>query len=374
MKNNEKTKFMIQISKPYITEDEIKAVSQVLRSGQLSQGPKVKEFEEAFSRYCGTKYAVATSNGTTALHCALFALDIQPGDEVITTPFTFVATANSIIMQRGRVIFADISADDFNIDSKDVERKITRKTKAIIPVDLYGQIYDVRAIKSLAKKYKLKIIEDACQAVGAEYKGKKAGNFGDAAAFSLYATKNITTGLGGVITTNNAKVAKRCKLFRHHGQDEKTQYEYLIFGYNYRMNDMLAAIGLEQLKKIDRLTNIRIKNANKLSKALKGIKGIILPKVKNGCRHVWHQYTIRITSGYKMSRDEFIERLTKKGVQCKIYYPKPLHLFPQFNKWGFKEGDYPVAEKVSKEVVSLPVHPLVSDNELNYIIKTIKSL
>lgn len=365
---------MIQISKPYITEDEVTAASDVLRSGQLSQGPKVKEFEDAFAKYCGTKYAIAINNGTAALHCALFALGIKPGDEVITTPFTFVATANSIIMQGAKPIFADISEEDFNLDVKSVESRITAKTKAIMPVDLYGQIYDVEAFRALAQKYNLKIVEDACQAVAAEYQGVKAGYFGEAAAFSLYATKNITAGIGGMVTTNDEAVMKQVKLFRHHGQDEATQYDYLIFGYNYRMMDMIAAIGLEQLKKLDQLTAARVSNARRLSAGLASIPGLILPQEKPGFKHVWHQYTIRLTGEYKMSRQEFIDRLLQKDIQTKIYYPKPLHLYPQFYDYGFHAGDCPVAEKLSLEVVSLPVHPLVTAEEIDYIIKTIKGL
>ncbi len=365
---------MIQISKPYITEEDVRAASEVLCSGNLAQGPKVKEFEETFARYCGTRYAVAVNNGTSALHCALFALGITAGDEVITTPFTFVATANAILMQQARVVFADIREDDFNIDPDSIEQKITSKTKAIIPVDLYGQIYDVEGVRRIASNHQLKVIEDAAQSVAAEYQGIKAGHFGDAATFSFYATKNLTAGIGGMITTNDESVMKKMKLFRHHGQDEATQYEYLIFGYNYRMMDMIAAIGLEQLKRVDLLTNSRIKNAQKYSEGLAGLEGLQLPLVKSHFKHCWHQYTIRITEKFKMSRDEFIERLAAKGVQCKIYYPKPLHLFPQFTQSGFKEGDCPVAEKLAREVVSLPVHPLVSPAEIDFIVGVIRSL
>jgi perosamine synthetase len=365
---------MIQISKPFLGDKEINAAVEVLKSGNLSQGPKVKEFEEMFAKYCGTKYAVAVNNGTSALHCILFAFGVQPGEEVITTPFTFVATANSIIMQGARPIFADISEEDFNIDPVSVESRITEKTRAIMPVDLYGQIYNVEAISEIAKKHNLKVAEDACQSVAAEYKGEKAGLLGDAAAFSLYATKNITAGIGGMITTNDEEIMKKCKLFRHHGQDEATQYDYIIFGYNYRMMDAIAAIGIEQLKRIDELTDARAKNAQKLLAELQGIPGLILPKVKEGFKHVWHQFTIRITPEFKMIRDEFIERMLEKDIQCKIYYPKPLHLYPQFENYGYKEGDCPVAEKLALEVVSLPVHPLVKEEEIEHIIKIIKNL
>lgn len=334
----------------------------------------MKEFEENFARYCGTKYAIAVNNGTAALHCILFALGVKAGDEVITTPFTFVASANSIIMAGARPIFADISEEDFNIDPESIKKRITSKTKGIMPVNLYGQIYNVEAITEIAKEHGLKIVEDACQSVAAEYKGKKSGIFGEAAAFSLYATKNITAGIGGMITTNNEEVMRLCKLYRHHGQDENTQYDYIMFGYNYRMMDAIAVIGNEQLKRVDELTEARQKNASKLMDALAGISGIILPKVKEGYTHVWHQFTLRITPEYKMSRDEFIQKLAEKDIQCKIYYPKPLHLYPQFYEYGYKEGDCPVAEKLALEVVSLPIHPLVTEKDMEYIIETIKSL
>src|SRR3989339_198434 len=260
---------MINISKPIIGKEEIAAVLKVLKSGMIVQGPVVEKLEENFAKYCGTKYAVAFNSGTAAIHAGLYTLGIGPGDEIITTPFTFVATANPILMQGAKVVFADISEDDFNIDPKEVEKKITKKTKAIIPVDLYGQVYNYPAIKKIAKKYHLKILEDACQAVGANRGKARAGNFGDVAAFSLYATKNIMSGEGGLITTNDEKIAEKCKMFRHHGQSEKTKYEYFDLGYNYRMTDILAAIGLVQLKKIERFSRRRIQNAELLSRGLK---------------------------------------------------------------------------------------------------------
>ena len=365
---------MIQISKPNITEQEILAVTETLRSGQLAQGPKVAEFEQQFAEYCGSKYAVAVNNGTSALHCALYSLNIGPGDEVITTPFTFGATANSILMQNAKVIFADISEIDFNIDPASIETHITGKTKAVIPVDLYGQIYNVDEVDRLAKKYSLEIIEDAAQSIGAEFQGIKSGNFGSVSTFSFYVTKNITAGVGGMITTNDENIVHKCKLFRHHGQDEQNIYEYLTFGYNYRMMDMIAAMGSVQLSRISELNGARRKNAEIFLQELKLIPGIILPTVKQGFKHAWHQFTLRITPEFKLSRDDFVSAMYKKGIQCKIYYPKPLHLFDQFKASGFREGDFPVCEKLAKEVVSIPIHPLVSQNEIAYIIESIKEM
>lgn len=363
---------MINISKPIIEQEEIDAVISVMRSGMIVQGPKTAQLEEEFANFCGTKYSVAFNSGTAAIHAGLYALGISEGDEVITSPFTFVASANPILMQWAKVIFADISEDDFNVDPKDVKNKITEKTKAILPIDLYGQIYDYMAIKEIADSNNLKILEDACQAVGAEQGSVKAGNFGDIGAFSLYATKNIMSGEGGMITTNNEDMMEKCKRFRHHGQSEKTRYEYWDIGYNYRITDICAAIGLAQLKKIDRFNSARISNAQKITYGLKDIKGIRLPEAKNNNKHVFHQYTIRVTDEFKSSRDKLLLHLKENGINCGVYYPKPLHLHPHFMKLGYKEGDFPVAEKMAKEVLSLPVHPSLAEEEIKFIINKIK--
>lgn len=358
---------MIPISKLVIGDEEKKAVLDVLNSGMLAQGPKVKEFEEKFASFCEAKFGIATNSGTAALHAALYAIGVKPGDEVITSPFTFVASANPIIMLGAKPVFADIDEKTYNISAQRIKEKITSKTKAIVVIDLYGQIYDAKEIRELAQKHNLKIIEDACQAVGAELNGKKAGTFGDLACFSFYATKNLMTGEGGMITTDNEEYAEMCKRFRHHGQSEKTKYEYYDLGYNYRMTDIQAAIGLEQLKKIDDFTKKRIENSNLLTEGLKKIRQIKTPFVNIGAKHVFHQYTIRAEK-----RDELMAYLKEKGIGCGIYYPKSLHLHPNFKRIGYKEGDFPVAEKASKEVLSLPVHPLLTKEDIQTIINAIK--
>lgn len=362
---------MITVSKPIIGEEEIEAVNEVMRSGMLAQGPKVKELEESFADYCGVKYTIALNSGTAAIHTGLHALGVKEGDEVITSPFTFVASANPIIMVGGKVVFADVSEEDFNIDAKEIEKKITGKTKAIIPIDLYGQIYDYQKIKEISENTGLKILEDACQSVGAEQDGRRSGCFGHAAAFSLYATKNMMSGEGGVLVTDDEEVAERCKQFRHHGQSEKTRYEYWDLGFNYRMMDLQAAIALSQLKKIDEFNRKRIKNAAKLSEGLKGIEGLVVPPVKKDNKHVFHQYTIRITEGFKTTREELMNYLKEKGVGTGVYYPKPLHLHPHFARLGYKPGDFPVAERLATQVLSLPVHPSLTDDDINLIIKSI---
>ena len=365
---------MIPIAKPFLDDNEIKSVSEVLKSGIIAQGPKVRELEEKFAKLCGTKYAVAVNSGTAALHTSLYVAGIKRDDAVITTPFTFIATANTILMQQAKPVFVDIEEESFNIDPKKIQEKINEKTKAIVTVDLYGLLCDYDEIGKIAKNNNLIVVEDACQAVNAELNGKKAGNFGNIAAFSFYGTKNITCGEGGMIATNNKEYADNAGLFRQHGRSKMTSYEYSGLGYNYRATDISAAILLEQLKKIDTITKKRIENAAYLSENLGKIKGIKVPDAKSDGSHVFHQYTIRALEKFKLSRDELNEYLNKKGIGTGIYYPKPLHLLPHFKKFGYKGGDFPIAEKLSNEVISLPIHPHLAKEQLDYIIKVFNEI
>lgn len=359
---------MIFQSKPIIGEEEKKAVMEVLNSGMLAQGPKVKELEEKFAELCGVKHAIAMNSGTAAVHASLYAIGIKPDDEVITSPFSFIASASPIAMLGAKIIFADVKEDTFNIDPKGVEKKITDKTKVIVAVDLYGQPADYKRLREVAEKHNIKVVEDACQAVNAEFDEKKTGSLGDIAAFSLYATKNVMCGEGGIITTDDEEYVKLAKRFRHHGQNEKTRYEYHDLGYNYRMMDLQAAIALAQLRKIDEFTDKRIKNAELLTKRLKKIGWVKVPFVKKNVKHVFHQYTIKVD---EKIRDDLIKHLNNEGVVCGVYYPKPLHMHPFFTKLGYKKGDFPIAEKLSKQVISLPVHPSVSEEDIDKIIKVL---
>ena len=365
---------MIPIARPTIGVEEINAVCDVLKSGNVAQGQKVKELEESFAKFIGANHAVAVNSGTAALHCSLYSTGVKQGDEVITVPFTFIATANSIMMQGAKPVFVDIEDETFNIDAKKIEEKITKRTKAIIAVDLYGNPYEYGDVHEISLKHGIKIIEDACQAVGAEYRGKKCGTLGDISCFSFYATKNMITAEGGMIATDNPDYANNVKMFRNHGQSEKTRYDYVDIGYNYRMTDVLAAIGIEQLKKLSKFTEARIQNAEYLTKTLTKIKGISVPVVKNRNRHVFHQYTIKVEEDFRLTRDELIEYLNKKGVGCSVHYPKPLHLYNHIKKFGYKIGDFPVAEKLVKQVISLPVHPNLTIKQLDYIIDVFKGL
>jgi dTDP-4-amino-4,6-dideoxygalactose transaminase len=356
---------MISIAKPIIGEEEEKAILEVIASGQLVQGPKVREFEARFAELCGVEHAVATSSGTTALHIAMLAHQIGPSDEVLTSPFSFIASANCVLYVGARPIFVDIEPDFFTIDPAKIEERITKNTKAIIPVHLYGQSCDMDAIVTIAQKHDLAIIEDACQAHGATYKGRSVGSFGTA-CYSLYATKNITTIEGGMIVTNDPQIAERARLIRSHGSPRT--YEHVMLGYNMRLTDLLAAIGLTQLKKLNGWNAVRQANAAYLTKNLSKIKGVVTPKVRDGAEHVFHQYTIRIHD-----RDNAAQKLKEKGVGVGIHYPTPIHKQPLYQQLGYSDV-LPVAETASREVLSLPVHPSLTKDDLDSIIQAVASL
>lgn len=355
---------MIPIARPQIGEEEKLAVLEVLESGMLAQGPRVRAFEEAFAEYCGVKYAIATSSGTTALHVALLAHGIGPGDEVITTPFTFIASANAILYAGARPVFVDIDPATFNIAPDQIEAAITKRTKAMMPVHLFGLPADMGPIMEIAERYGLIVIEDACQAHGAEYLGKRVGSFGTG-CFSFYPTKNITTGEGGMITTNDEQVAEKCRIIRQHGARRRYYHDEL--GFNFRMTDIHAAIGLSQLQKLERFNEARIANARYLSARLQGGQPPVVPE---GRRHVFHQYTIRSSDG---QRDSLIEGLKKRGIGVEVYYPVPVHQQRVYRDLGYNLT-LPEAEKAAREVLSLPVHPGLSLHDLEAIVEAVNEL
>src|SRR3989344_6838331 len=305
---------ILPVSKPIIEEDEKRAVLEVLDSGIIAQGPVVNQLEEAFADYCGTKYAVALNSGTAAIHTALHCAEIGPGDSVITSPFTFVASVNPILMQGARPKFVDIEQASFNINSELLEDEYDETVKAVLPVDLYGHPADYDEIDEFADNHGLTVIEDACQSVGAEYKGRKAGSLGRIACFSLYATKNIMSAEGGVITTDSEEVAKDARSFRQHGMDMDGKYDYIQLGYNYRTTDILAAVALAQLAKTDRFNEARAANACRLAAGIRRIPGLVVPIVKPDRLSAFHQFTIRITEDFSVSREEFISRMSAKGI------------------------------------------------------------
>ncbi|MEM5794331.1 MAG: DegT/DnrJ/EryC1/StrS family aminotransferase [Candidatus Aenigmatarchaeota archaeon] len=355
---------MINIASPSIGKEEVIAVEKVLKSGMLAQGQNVKTFEERIAEYTGVNYAIATSSGTTALHTALIAIGIRPGDEVITTPFTFIATANSILYCGAKPVFVDVDERTFNIDPTKIEEKITEKTKAILPVHLFGQPADIESLLEICESHNLLLIEDAAQAIGAEFKGKKVGSFGVCGIFSFYPTKNITTGEGGMITTNDEKIAERCRKIRNHGEYQR--YFVDCLGYNYRMTEIAAAIGLIQFKKLESLNSKRIKNAKFLTKKLKFVEGLEVPFVAKNVKHVYHQYTIKTNK-----RNKLKDFLDKKGIQTVVYYPLPIHKQPLYQQLGYKDF-LPVAEQLSNKVLSLPVHPALTKKDLQFIVDSIK--
>ena len=356
----------VPIAKPIIGDEEIENVVEVLKSGIIAQGPKVNEFEQKFAEWIGTEYAIAVNSGTAALHTALLSCGIGKGDEVITSPFTFIASGNSIAYTGAKPIFADIDLKTYTIDPDSIEPLITEDTKAILPVQLYGQSADMDKIDKIAERHGLMVIEDAAQAHGATFKGENVGRMGDMACFSFYPTKNMTTSEGGIITTDDEDLAENAKMFRAHGMSVRYYHEDI--GYNFRMTDVSAAIGLAQLNKIDGFNDARIKNARYLNEGLSDIDGVVTPYCAYDSKHVYHQYTIRVEKG---DRDDWTDIINDCGVGTGIYYPIPLYEQPIYRELGFK-GNCPNAELASDTVISLPVHPSLTQEDLDLVIEAVK--
>ena len=373
---------MIPIARPLLGTEEENAVLRVLVSGQLAQGKHVTVFEQRFAEVCHVREAVAVSSGTAALHLALLAHDIGPGDEVITTAFSFAATANVILLVGATPVFVDIEPDTYTLDPSLVKAAITPRTKAIMPVHLYGNPCDMKRLEVLARAYGLVIIEDACQAHAAAIDGKPVGSFGTG-CFSFYATKNMTTGEGGMVTTNDSDIAERVRLLRSHGQKER--YHHVTLGYNLRMTEMQGALGLVQLEKLERFTEQRIANAAFLTERLSG--SVQTPVSRPGYRHVYHQYTIRVPE----HRDQWAMHLRARGIGTAVHYPLPIHQQPFYrNQIGtfrcisapertnaeHTTGDIrlPVTELAAKQVLSLPVHPALSGEDLSTITREVRAL
>jgi len=373
---------MISIARPLLGTEEEAAILRVLASGQLAQGEQVAAFERRFAEVCHVREAVAVSSGTAAIHLALLAHGIGPGDEVITTPFSFAATANAILLVGATPVFVDIESDTYSIDPALVEAAITSHTKAILPVHLYGHPCDMERLVSLAAAYHLIIIEDACQAHAAAIDGKPVGSFGTG-CFSFYSTKNITTGEGGMVTTSDPGIAERVRLLRSHGQKER--YRHLTMGYNLRMTELQGALGLVQIEKLERFTEQRIANAAFLTERLSG--SVQTPLVRPGYRHVYHQYTIRVPD----KRNEWMMHLRERGIDTAVHYPTAIHQQPFYREATDKfrvssslnrtnasattrDMCLPVAENAAKQVLSLPVHPGLSRDDLTMIAREVLAL
>ena len=366
--------YKISLAKPDITEKEQKAVLEVLKTSSLSLGKKYLEFEKIMAKFAGVKYTVAVNSGTSGLHLIIRALGIGKGEEVITTPFSFIASSNCILFEGARPVFADIDEKTLNIDVKKIEEKITNKTKAILAVDVFSHPADWDELKKIAKKHKLFLIEDSAEALGSEYKGKKCGSFGDAGVFAFYPNKQITTGEGGMILTNNKKIADFCKSSANQGRkvEDDKWLEHVQLGYNYRLDEMSCALGIAQMKRIKEILRKRDKVASLYSEKLKDIRDVEIPYVAPKNKLSWFVYVVKLSEklGGK-KRDKIIKEMEKKGVQCGNYF-QPIHLQPFYKKsFGFKTGDFPVAENVADRTLALPFYNNLTEKEIDFVVKNL---
>jgi perosamine synthetase len=369
----------IPLYKVYWDENDVEAVTKIIKRGTYwTAGPEIEEFERVVANYVGVKYGVSFNSGTSALHAALLAYEIKQGDEVIVPSFTFIATANAPLFVGAKPVFADIEDSTFGLDPNDVERKITRRTKAIMPIHYGGLPCRIKELRKIAQEYNLLLIEDAAESLGASVDGRKVGSFGNAAMFSFCGNKVITTGEGGIIVTNSSEIYERLKLIRSHGRLESEPYfmstktlDYIMLGYNWRISSITAALGLAQMKKLDRIIKMRRKNAEYITSKLSKIDEVKVPQPPEGYFHVYQMYTIRVKGGREV-RDALKDHLAKKGIMSKVYF-EPVHLTHFYReKFGFKGGELPVTERLSSEVLTLPLYPTMTIEEMDYIIESIK--
>lgn len=367
-----------------VDENDIRAVVEVLRSDWLTTGPKVAEFEEAFAEYVGARYAVSFSSGTAALHGAVFAAGLGPGDEAITTPMTFCATANCVLYQGAKPVFADISPDTLNVDPSEVARRITPRTKAILPVDYAGHPADLDALLDLAGRHGLPVIEDACHALGAEYKGRRVGSVANMAVFSFHPVKHITTGEGGMVTTDDPKWARRLRMFRNHGIDSDARqrqaegqwyYQMVALGFNYRLTDIGCALGLSQLRKLEANLARRREIAVRYTVAFHGVPGVIPPTVRPDVNPAWHLYPIRLDlTRLRVGRTEVFQALRGENLGVNVHYI-PVHMHPYYrDRFGYRDGEYPVAEDAYERLISLPMFHSMTDRDVEDVIRVVQTV
>jgi dTDP-4-amino-4,6-dideoxygalactose transaminase len=359
---------LIPIARPQFGAEEEAAVLEVMRSGTFAQGPRVKAFEESFAAMTGANYAVATSNGTTALYLALLASGVGQGDEVITSPLTFIATANAIAQTGARPVFADVD-DTLNLDPRAAAAAITPRTRAIVPVHLHGNPADVPALLALAAKHGLLLIQDACQAVGATIESEPLGKLATA-VYSFYATKNLTTGEGGMITTNDERLAKACASLRHQAYGDEP-YTHDAVGYNFRMTEIQAAIGLVQIQRLPQITQRRRETASYYDERIIP-NGFFRPRTDSGRAHVYHQYTLRVADPLRHPRDSVRESLSAVGIGTGVYYPVPVHRQPAYR--AYSDTSCPNAEQAARDMISIPVHPGVSDSDRERVASALSGL
>jgi UDP-4-amino-4,6-dideoxy-N-acetyl-beta-L-altrosamine transaminase len=372
-------------AKHWLGKEEKKEILEVLNSEWVTTGPKVTQFENEIAQFSQAKYAVAVNSGTAALHCCTSAIDIKGGDEVITSTFTFLASANCVVYRNGTPVLCDIQEDTYNIDPNKIREKITAKTKAIIPVHYSGQPCDMDEINRIAKEHNLVVIEDAAHAFGAQYRSKKIGSLSDFTVFSFHPAKNITTGEGGAVLTNNDEFFKLLKIHRTHGitseaaerfgKEKDWYYEMIRLGYRYNMPEASAAMGIAQLRKLDKFQSRRQRYASIYSKALKKIPEIITPHIRPDRTTSWHLYTIRIRQEtLKIDRDQFIKAMRAENIGVNVHYI-PVHLHPYYQKnYGYKNGDFPVAEKVFDTIITLPLFPKMKKDDVKDVINAVKKI
>lgn len=366
----------IPLAQPDITDLEKRYVLDVLSTPNLSLGPKVAEFEEALADRAGVKHAVAVNSGTSALHLIVQALGIGPGDEVITTPFSFVASSNCILFEKAKPVFVDIDPMTLNIDPSQVENAITARTKAILGVDVFGQPADWDALRRVAVQHDLLLIEDSAEAIGAEYKGRRAGGLGDAGIFSFYPNKQVTTGEGGAVLTDDEAIARFCRSVRNQGRSEHAEWlEHERLGYNYRISDINCALGLAQMQRLDEILAARARVADMYNQRLAHISGVTIPYVAPEVKMSWFVYVIRLAEEYQQEhRDHLIKSLRQEGIGCRDYFPT-IHLSTLYRQlFGYSEGAFPVTESVAARTIALPFHNRLSEKEVDEVVSTLGRL
>jgi UDP-4-amino-4,6-dideoxy-N-acetyl-beta-L-altrosamine transaminase len=374
-------KTMLPYGRHWIDEKDILAVVNALRSDWLTTGPKISELEEAFAERVGAEYAVALSSGTAALHAAAFAAGIGPGDDAITTPLTFVATSNCVLYQRARPVFADIREDTLTIDPQEIESKLTPHTRALIPADYAGQASDMDEINSIAEEHGLVVIEDAAHALGGTYKGRRVGTLANMTVFSTHPLKLITTGEGGIITTDDLALARRLRQFRNHGitteaRERKNEwfYEMVALGYNYRITDLQCALGLSQLAKAEDFLKKRRAIAKKFNQAFEGLSGVEIPVERADRSSAWHLYVVRLSlDKLRVGRSQVFKALRAENIGVNVHYiPVPWH--PYYQELGFKKGECPNAERVYEQLLSLPIFPAMTDSDVEDVIQALNKV
>jgi perosamine synthetase len=358
----------VQLAKPDISQTEIDSVVEVMKSGILSIGPKVREFEKKFEDYLDIKHAIAVNSGTSGLHLLIKAYGIKEGDEVITTPFSFIATANCILFEGAKPVFIDICPKNLNMDIDGIEKKINERTKAILAVDVFGNPVDTERLRAIARKYDLILLEDSCEALGSEYNGKKCGSMADGAVFGFYPNKQITTGEGGMVVTNNEEIAELCRSYRSQGRAITGFWlEHERLGYNFRLSELNSALGIAQMDRLDEFIDKRNSIAEKYNSRLIHIKGVTIPYIPlHVSRMSWFVYVIRLDRS--IDRNKIMQHLLDNGISCRPYFT-PIHLQPYFRElFGYKEGDFPVTEEVAASTIALPFFNDLQDEQIDYVV------